>query len=102
MWVLARSTLQRCPKNLLKIAQRPVRGTNFNQPLIRTHSEETKWSQLIKPMIFTAGFGFVAINGAFIYKYEEKRAKSVRQKWDDFYNGNLPKKEVYKVNNHAQ
>ena len=71
-WNCARRALRISPKNLLKFPRRGVRGQNFeNRPLIHSQ-DETKWSQLIKPTIFTIGFGSTLMCGNFIYKYEVK------------------------------
>ena len=92
MWYFARSTFQRCPKTIQNITKRHVRGQSFNQPLIRTSYEQTHWTQLVKPFLFTVGFTTVTISGCFIYIYEQKLAAKVRGRknqllWDIF--GNL-------------
>ena len=92
MWYFARSTFQRCPKTIQNIAKRHVRGQSFNQPLIRTSYEQTHWTQLVKPFLFTVGFTTVTISGSFIYIYEQKLAAKARGRknqllWDIF--GNL-------------
>jgi len=79
-WNCARSALRISPKNILKFPRRGVRGQNFeNRPLIQSQ-DETKWSQLIKPTIFTIGFGSTLMCGNFIYKYEVK----LKEKYQNF------------------
>ena len=79
MWYFARSTLQRCSRNVLKISQRNFRGKNVKSPFFNRSSDGTEWQQLIKPTIFTIGFGTVMFTGCFIYKYEKKRAQKLKQ-----------------------
>ena len=103
-WNCARSALRISPKNILKFPRRGVRGQNFeNRPLIQSQ-DETKWSQLIKPTIFTIGFGSTLMCGNFIYKYEVK----LKEKYQNFavagrnelnwkYFSNLPNEGAEKV-----
>ena len=101
MWYFARSTLQRCSRNVLKIPQRNYRGKNVKSPFFNQNGYETEWRQLIKPTIFTVGFGTVMFTGCFIYKYEKKRAQKNKQYEDhqtllrDFFSAEIKKPKVF-------
>ena len=103
-WNCARSALRISPKNILKFPRRGVRGQNFeNRPFIQSQ-DETKWSQLIKPTIFTIGFGSTLMCGNFIYKYEVKLKEkyqniAVAGRNEDLwkYFSNLPNEGAEKV-----